>query len=184
MHKTLLDVTVTDKKCSYGYMLDHGATTLWEYWDKAGETFNSQLRSYAVFDSQNHCMLGGGVTSWMFQGLAGIRAKKAGYQEVELRPGLESELTWVKSSVDTLRGKIVSEWNYQNNVFDWNIVVPTNVLATIYIPIQNATVITESGIDIFEKDGNSIRYLKKEEGSFIYQLGGGTYHIHVVRSEI
>ncbi|MCL2751993.1 MAG: family 78 glycoside hydrolase catalytic domain, partial [Firmicutes bacterium] len=31
-HKTLLDLTVSNKKCSFGYMLDNGATTLWEYW--------------------------------------------------------------------------------------------------------------------------------------------------------
>lgn len=29
-HKTLPDMTITPKKCSFGYMLDNGETTLWE----------------------------------------------------------------------------------------------------------------------------------------------------------
>lgn len=67
-------------------MLDNGATTMWEYWDKAGETFNSNLSAgrFAVWDSQNHCMMGGGLTTWLYQGLGGITCVKGGIKKLNL----------------------------------------------------------------------------------------------------
>ena len=54
-HKLLFDMTVPSEKGSFGYMIDNGATSLWEYWDVAGKNFNSNAGEFlAYFDSQNH----------------------------------------------------------------------------------------------------------------------------------
>lgn len=184
MHRELYELTVTDKKCSFGYMLDNGATTMWEYWDKAGETFNSNLSAgrFAVWDSQNHCMMGGGLTTWLYQGLGGITCVKGGYKEIEFRPGIESGLTEVNCSIDSLIGKLVSNWTYKEGVLDWKVTVPPNAKATVIVPI-NAKSITESGKNIFKKDGNGIEYIGYMDGSYIYQLGSGSYSFKASESK-
>jgi hypothetical protein len=140
-HKELLDITVTGDKCSFGYMLDNGATTLWEYWDRAYEGFNSLgangVNTPAVWDSLNHCMMGGGLTTWMFEGLGGIRSTGPAFHTITYRPGLESELTYVNSSVDTMIGLTESDWTYENGVLDWTVTVPVNATAKIVIPIAD-----------------------------------------------
>ena len=184
-HKALMDVTLTGKKSSFGYMIDNGATTMWEYWDKAGETFNSNLTpGNAVWDSQNHCMMGGGLTTWMFEGLGGIKSTSAAYHTITFRPGLESELTFVNSSVDTVIGKAVSNWTYENDVLDWTVTVPVNAQATILIPIEDATVIQESGVNVFKKDGNGLTYAGLQDGAYVYTAGSGTYDFHVTKEAV
>lgn len=177
-HKLLVDMTVTSEKCSFGYMLDNGATTLWEYWDKAGETFSShaggQIESY--FDSQNHVMHGGGLATWMLEGLGGVTRTGAAFKTMTYRPGIESELTYVNSSVNTLVGQTSSNWRYEKGVLTWNIEVPANTTATVIIPLADAQQITESGEDIFKKNGNGIQYVgTNESGEFVYTVGSGSY---------
>ena len=185
-HKTLLDMTITPKKCSFGYMIDNGATTLWEYWDKAGETFNSNLTpGNAVWDSQNHCMMGGGPAVWMFNGLGGITATSGGYRTINYRAGVESELTYVNSSIDTIIGTAVSNWTNADGKFTWEITVPANATATITIPIQNATAITEGGKDILGKDGDGLTYVGlDEDGCSVYTAGSGSYQFTATDKEI
>ena len=178
-HKELLDATITGEKCSFGYMLDNGATTMWELWDKAGESFHANVSSVpGEWESQNHCMFGGGVTSWIFEGLGGIRSTGPAYHTITYRPGLESELTWVNSSVDTMIGLTESNWTWENGVLDWTVTVPVNSTATIVIPVENAMVIKENGVNILAKDGDGLTYVGKEDGAYIYTVGSGTYNFH------
>ena len=176
-HKLLLDMTISPNKCSYGYMIDNGATTLWEYWDKAGETFGSNSGDVvSYFDSQNHVMFGGGPATWMLEGLGGVTRTGAAFKTMTYRPGIESELAYVNTTVDTLVGKTVSNWRYENGVLIWDIEVPANTTATVIIPVAAAEAITESGMDILRKDGNGIQYVgTNENGEFVYTVGGGTY---------
>lgn len=177
-HKILVDMTINPEKCSFGYMIDNGATTLWEYWDKAGETFSSnaggQIVSY--FDSQNHVMHGGGLATWMIQGLGGVTSTSAAFKTLTYRPGIESELSFVNSSVDTLVGKTVSNWTYEQGVLTWHIEVPANTTATVVIPVSDAKSITESDVDIFEKSIDGIKYEgTNENGEYVYTVGSGSY---------
>ena len=177
-HKLLVDMTVTSKKCSFGYMIDNGATTLWEYWDKAGETFSSNAGGEIVsyFDSQNHVMHGGGLATWMLEGLGGMTRTGVAFKTLTYRPGIESKLTYVNSSVDTVIGQTASNWKYEKGVLTWNIQVPGNTTATVIIPVTSAETITESGVDIFEKSVEGIKYEgKNENGEFVYTVGSGSY---------
>lgn len=175
-HKLLMDMTLNPQKCSFGYMLDNGATTLWEYWDKPGETWNSNTGpGNNRFDSQNHVMLGGSFASWTFEGLGGITKTGAGYKEITFRPGLESELTSANAKIDTVRGLVASNWRNQGGVFNWEVNVPVNSVAKIVIPIADAKMIFEDGRNIFKKDGNGLTYVGQQDGAFVYTAGSGNY---------
>jgi len=177
-HKLLMDMTLNPEKCSFGYLIDNGATTLWEFWDKAGETFHSHLEGQPVgfWDSQNHVMFGGGPAVWMFEGLGGITNSGAGYAQSTFRPGIESGLDYANTSINALVGKLTSNWKLENGDLHWSIEVPANTTATVRIPFAAAQSITESGKDIFMKDGDGITYVGKgTNGDFIYTVGGGSY---------
>ena len=177
-HKLLMDMTLNPEKCSFGYLIDNGATTLWEFWDKAGETFHSHLEGQPVgfWDSQNHVMFGGGPAVWMFEGLGGITNSGAGYAQSTFRPGIESGLTYANTSIDALVGKLVSNWKYENGTLTWEIEVPANTTATVIIPMADAKGITESGVNIFGKSANGVTYEGTyADGSHVYTVGGGKY---------
>ena len=53
-------------------------------------------------------------------------------------------LTWVKSSYDSVRGKIVSEWRIDGGKLKMRVVVPPNVEAQISIPTANGSKRTET----------------------------------------
>ncbi|MBQ3894482.1 MAG: family 78 glycoside hydrolase catalytic domain [Clostridia bacterium] len=184
-HKLLLDMTVSHEKCSFGFMIDNGATSLWEYWDTPGNNFNSHQGDFlAFFDSLNHVMLGGGPACWMFGGIGGVKATGAGYRNITYRPGLESGLTHAKTSVESVAGLCVSDWTYENGILKWNVTVPANSTASVIIPVKDAKSIRESGVSIYKKDGDGIKYEGTgENGEFLYTFGGGTYVIETGLTE-
>ena len=65
---------------SWGYMVEQGATTIWELWnaDTAAPNMNSQ----------NHVMILGDLIPWMFESVAGIRNAEdsIGYRRLKLDP--------------------------------------------------------------------------------------------------
>ena len=177
-HKVLMDLTLNPEKASFGYMIDSGATTLREHWDNAGETNMSHNKPpyLALLDSQNHAMYGGGVATWMFEGLGGITNTGAGYKQSTFRPGIESGLAYAKTSISPLVGTLKSDWTYEQGVLTWDVEVPANTTATVIIPLPTATAITESGVDILAKDGDGITYEgTNENGEHVYTVGGGSY---------
>src|SRR5689334_17582453 len=118
---------------SWGYMVEQGATTIWELWN--GNTANPQM------NSQNHVMLLGDLLIWMHENLAGIKSDDslAGFKKIIMRPEMIDELQYVKASYKSPYGLIKSEWKKdQANNFSWNIEVPANATALVYIPAAKA----------------------------------------------
>src|SRR5581483_7639609 len=65
---------------SWGYMVEQGATTIWELWN--GDTADPAM------NSGNHVMLVGDLVVWMYEYLAGIRGdpEKPGFKHIILKP--------------------------------------------------------------------------------------------------
>ncbi len=108
----------------WGYMLEHGATTLWEHWEFSDNTF-----------SHNHPMFGS-VSEWFYRALAGINAAPdaVGFDKIVIRPQPVGDLKWVKASYDSVRGKVVSEWRRDAGKFNLRVRVPVGVTATVILP--------------------------------------------------
>lgn len=91
-----------------------------------GETFNSHLTDdVGAYDSQNHTMIGGGLVTWMYNGLGGIAAASAGYRDITFRPGVESGLERVDCSLETVRGTAVSNWSVLDGRFPGRLRFPS-----------------------------------------------------------
>lgn len=109
----------------WGWMLKNGATTLWEHWEYSDNTF-----------SHNHPMFGS-VSQWMMQWLGGIQPapESTGFDRVTIQPQYLDDLTWVKSSYRSVRGKIVSNWTRMpNGQVVVEVVIPPNVDAEVFLP--------------------------------------------------
>ncbi|QDU71456.1 alpha-L-rhamnosidase [Mucisphaera calidilacus] len=154
---------------SWGYMVERGATTIWELWN--GDTANPAM------NSSNHVMLLGDLVIWCFEDLAGIRPDPAypGFEHFELRPHAPEGLTHVNAQHQTPYGDVMSHWQRDAAVFSWEISVPVNTTATIHIP---AGLITESDKPLAAASGVVIR--KKQEGYVTCTIGSGRYYFQSV----
>ena len=75
----------------YLYMLENGATGVWEEWDGG--------RSHL-----HNCY--NGIGSWFYEALGGIRALEPGYRRVRIDPQVPEGLDWVKVTQETPYGPI------------------------------------------------------------------------------
>ena len=153
---------------SWGYMLEQGATTIWELWN--GNTGDP------LMNSGNHVMLLGDFIVWCYEDLAGIKTDYAdpGYKHIILKPIEVSGLDFVTASYHSSHGLIQSAWNKKNQIFNWDITIPPNTSATIYIPSQNKNGIMESGTPIQKSLG--VEFLRMEEGKAVIKIASGNYH--------
>ena len=106
---------------SYLYMLDNGATTMWEHWN--GE------RSH-IHNCYN------GIGSWFYQALAGIRPDEQapGYKHFFIEPQMIKSLTWVEASQNTPYGTIKVRWEKNKQTLNLHITVPNGSTATLILP--------------------------------------------------
>jgi alpha-L-rhamnosidase len=123
---------------SWGYMIDHGATTFWELWN--GDTADPAM------NSGNHVMAMGDLGIWMYEDLAGIRPidEQPGFKYIVIQPMPVGDLTWVSATHRSPYGTIMSQWRREGKQFSLYVEVPANTTAGIIIPAINETAITES----------------------------------------
>lgn len=114
---------------SWGYMAQNGATTTWELWN--GNTASPKM------NSGNHVMLLGDLVSWIYQDLGGINSdtEKPGYKHIILKPDFSvDEIDDINSSFKSIYGNIVSRWKKHNGMLDWDVEIPANTTATLFMP--------------------------------------------------
>jgi alpha-L-rhamnosidase len=138
---------------SWGYMVEQGATTIWELWN--GNTADPTM------NSGNHVMLVGDLVVWFYEYLAGIAPASPGFKTIKMQPHPVGDLKWVKAMHNSPYGKISSEWHRDGNEFDWQIEIPANTTATIIVPMEKLGHITCNGKPV----------------AATFELGSGKYHI-------
>ncbi len=160
----------------WGYMISKGATSIWERWD-------SDTRGPGM-NSEGLLMLAGNLEAWFYQTLAGINYDKTepGFKHIILRPQPVGDLSFVKANFKSVYGTIISDWKIENNIFNWNITIPANTTATIYIPAEDTKCIRENGYVAADSEG--VEFLRMENGAAVYKVGSGEYaFLSVVKEE-
>ena len=149
-------------KPGYGYQLKLGATTLTEAWN---------ARPGA---SQNHFMLGQ-IEEWFYHDLAGIRSDPAGpgFKKIIIAPEPVGDLTWVKASYESIRGKIISDWKHDGKKFTLHVKIPANTTATVYLPARNETTVSERGKPVGKSQG--VKFLRLENHRAVFAIPSGEY---------
>ncbi len=117
---------------SWRYMIDNGATTIWERWD--GWTRERGFQS-AWMNSFNHYALGS-VGEWLYRFVLGIDQQPgtAGFSHPLLRPHPGGSLGWARGSYQSARGTITAGWRRDGDTFSYHVELPPNVTATVCVP--------------------------------------------------
>ena len=161
--------TIVNQKTypGWGFMLERGATTLWEDWNFSDSTY-----------SHNHSMFGT-VSGWFYSGLAGIQpaADAVGMDSILIRPQLVGDLSWVKASYDSIRGPIHSQWKRVGDRLEMTITVPVGTKALVHVPASDPGRVRESDSPIHHRE--DVRLVETHEGVVVYGVGSGTYRFTV-----
>jgi alpha-L-rhamnosidase len=152
----------------WGYMIENGATTIWELWN--GNTANPAMNSH------NHVMLLGDLLIWFYEYLAGIQNMQGstGFEKIMMRPYPVEGLDYVKASYHSIHGLIRSSWSKNGDVFQWDITIPANTTAMVYVPAPGKSQVTESGKK--PSTAKNVKFMKTEGDYAVYRVGSGSYH--------
>jgi alpha-L-rhamnosidase len=152
---------------SWGYMVEHGATTTWERWN------GDQMRDDPSMNSYNHYAYGA-VADWIYRYAAGIDTTPldAGFHTVVLHPVFDARLGKIAFDYASAYGPIHSDWTATQNNFDWHVTIPANARGWLPLEANDAAKYT--------LDGEAISSSKRaradtREGESGYELAPGSY---------
>jgi len=159
---------------SYGYMLKQGATTLWETWKEPDQ------------NSWNHPMFGS-VSEWFYQSVLGIQPDEnaVGMDYVLINPSPVGDLTYARGHYQSVRGKIVVDWQKKTGALQIEVTIPGNTTATIALPVSGVDnpQINESETLIFAdselKVENNFSLINFNDERIFLEVGSGSYSFAV-----
>jgi alpha-L-rhamnosidase len=106
---------------SWGYLIEHGATTTWERWN------GDEMKKDPSMNSYNHYAYGA-VADWIYRYAAGVDATPldAGFHTIVLHPKFDKRLGSVDFTYPSSYGPIHSAWSVQGSSARWTITIPAN----------------------------------------------------------
>jgi len=116
---------------SWGYLVDHGATTMWERWN------GDRMKSDPSMNSYNHYAYGA-VADWIYRYAAGVDTTPldAGFHTIRLHPTFDAQLGSIDFTYPSPYGVIHSAWAIHNGVAHWTVTIPAN--ASGWLPLTAA----------------------------------------------
>lgn len=144
----------------WGYMVEQGATTLWETWKESDNIY-----------SNSHPMFGS-VTEWFYRWLGGIRPdpKHPGFKKFFIKPFTPKGLDSVSTSYVAPQGEILSQWSKRERGYRYEISVPEGSVAQVELnkkPYQKINIL--KGQNLLNRSDKT----KLNDGRF--NLESGTY---------
>jgi len=156
---------------SWRYMIDNGATTIWERWDGWMEEHGFQS---PWMNSFNHYSLGS-IGEWLYRFVLGIDQEPgtAGFARPLLRPHPGAPLTLARGSYQSVRGTISTSWEHSGDRFSYRVELPPNVTASVHVPSGKPA-------DVRDDVGNPPASLTSFPGAHgvreaVFDVGSGTH---------
>ena len=125
-------------------------------------------------------VLGAAIDPWFYNVLAGIKPDEnnPGFKKFIINPYIpENDLDWVNASVHSMHGTISSSWEKKEGGILFDIKIPANTMATVYLPSNNIDEIREGGKPVSRI--KEIKILGTENGKTIMELGSGSYSFSI-----
>lgn len=157
-------VALQESYPSWGWWIVNGASTLFEYWILGEKR------------SMNHHMFGE-ISAWFYKGLGGIfpDEAQAGFKHVILKPNFVGGLTWFEAKHDGPYGTIISSWEKEGNKVIYNVTIPSNSTATLFLSSKD---VLESGKSLSlnkqittAKGESQFKKLNLQAGSYNFLIG-------------
>jgi len=164
----------------WGYMVEKGATTIWEAW--------------GLGNGQESMIMWATIDEFFYNDLAGINGPeyygphdaKPGFKEIRIKPHVLGDLTYAKASNRTVRGWVRSEWLKKDNSITLKVIIPVNSDAEVSVPkigLKNVTV-TEGGKTIYKngrfiKGVSGITAATETDDYVTLETGSGSYSFNL-----
>ncbi|HEY4877038.1 MAG TPA: alpha-L-rhamnosidase C-terminal domain-containing protein, partial [Puia sp.] len=160
---------------SWLYPVKMGATTIWERWDGIKQDSTFQTPGMNSFNHYSY----GAIGDWMYRVVAGIDtyADSPGYKHIKIMPHIGGDFSYASASLKTYYGNVSSSWKANGNEIIFDVEIPCNTKATIYIPASNIESVKENNLSI---DAGKNILVKGKEGEYIIaEVGSGSYHFEI-----
>jgi len=167
----------------WGFMVEEGATTIWESWSLEATAGNSEsMIMWATIDE------------FFYNDLAGIKGPdyygpniiSPGFKDILIEPHPLADLDQAAANIKTVRGLLSSSWKREEDSFTLEVTIPSNSRATIRIPKlgMKKIKVTESKNLIWQDNeyltGAEEITTGRETSEFLsFQVGSGTYTFHL-----
>lgn len=114
------DILWQDKRPSWLYEVDHGATSIWEAWDA------DDARSTKRVVSFDHYAFGC-VDDWICRKIAGIDSDTPGFSHIIIHPEADERITSCRRTFESEAGTVEVSWNEK----ELQVSIPCNTTATV-----------------------------------------------------
>jgi alpha-L-rhamnosidase len=153
---------------SWGYLVDHGATTMWERWN------GDQMRGDPSMNSYNHYAYGA-VADWIYRYAAGIDTVESdpGFHTIRLHPNFDRSLGNLDFSYDSGYGTIRSAWTVKNDTADWTLAIPPNAHGELTVSARQKRSFKLDGKALAEN--TRVHLLRQENSAEVYLVPAGSY---------
>nr|WP_319509567.1 family 78 glycoside hydrolase catalytic domain [uncultured Draconibacterium sp.] len=155
---------------SYGYFIREGKTVWPERWSATG---GSQIHTCYT-----------GIGGYFIKGFGGIRpnTERPGMQNFIVKPAPVGDLNYANTTYQSMFGDILVNWEKNDTTARYQIEIPVNTTAKVYLPAKEKRDVMES--EIVADQVNGISYIGTEKsdavGNYvIYELGSGVYDFTV-----
>jgi alpha-L-rhamnosidase len=152
---------------SWGYLVEHGATTMWERWN------GDQMKNDPSMNSYNHYAYGA-VADWIYRYAAGVDATSldAGFHTVFLHPVFNAQLGNVSLDYDSVYGPIHSAWTVKGSTAEWQLTLPANTTGRLNLTDDEARKYSLNGQPISQ---TKLARSTTEDGKQSFELPSGAY---------
>ncbi len=160
---------------SWLYPVKMGATTIWERWDGIKPDSTFQVPSMNSFNHYSY----GAIGDWMYRVMAGLDTDESepGYKHIIIKPHVGGGFKNAAATLQTYYGTASSGWKIITDKILFDVEIPPNTTATIYLPAKATEAITENGTALSAIKDISIT--GSAEGYVILKVGSGKYNFEV-----
>jgi alpha-L-rhamnosidase len=165
---------------SWGYLVGHGATTMWERWN------GDQMKSDPSMNSYNHYAYGA-VADWIYRYAAGIDTTPldAGFHTIVLHPVFDERLGWIRFDYDSRYGPIHSDWKAspksgEAHSAEWHLTLPANTTGWLPLTADEAAKYRLDGSPL---QSSALAKADTRDGQAGYVLESGQYTFSVIFRE-
>ncbi|NQE64034.1 alpha-L-rhamnosidase [Caulobacter sp. RHG1] len=144
-------VTRTDEP-SWGFWLKNDLRSMPEGWGLSARSWN-----HHYFAS---------ISSWFYEGLAGLRSTAPGYAALQVRPVMPKGLNGARGALQTPRGEARSRWVRAKGAVTLEVGIPGACQAEVWLP---------NGGERLARPPSGARWLGRREDHAVYGVGPGTW---------
>lgn len=174
--KYMIDALTQNGRADVAYLL--ATQTGYPSWSDMVEKYTTMSEFWTLKQSHNHVMTGS-IDAFFYKTLAGFNLDEnyPGCERIIIRPFIPESLSYVKSSIVTIRGKVGIHWKNNNSELSLKVEIPANMVGEIYVPIN------KEGGDSFSEELNpniqNIKFLDATDKYRRYLVDSGVYEFVV-----